>query len=147
MTRREGGYCHYTFFKLVWNKTNATCTAIFISSEEPGYRYGWSECGGPGASHSSHETSCRKTSRREWSVKENCRSRRSSIWRGVKRKQTTEGSPLVVAVFTVCCPAFITDAIQMSIRKSNRRNGGGPMQIFWTKLHSNDYFFLPSENR
>lgn len=141
MTRRELALCQHIFLvKLLYINIAVSCNAIYISSEKPGYWYGWSECGGPGASDSSHEASRRKTSRRKWSVKENCGSRRTSIWRGVKRKQTTEGSSLDVAVTTACCLTFIIDAIQMSIRKSNGWKRGGPMQIFWTKLLSSDFF-------
>ena len=126
MTRRELALCQHIFLvELLYINVAVSCNAIYISSEEPGYWYGWSECRGPGASDSSHEASRRKTARRKWSVKENCGSRRTSIWRGVKRKQTTEGSSLDVAV-TACCLMFIIDAIQMLIRKSNK----------WKRPHS-----------
>ena len=140
MTRRELALCQHIFLvELLYINVAVSCNAIYISSEEPGYWYGWSECRGPGASNSSHEASRRKTARRKWSVKENCGSRRTSIWRGVKRKQTTEGSSLDVAV-TACCLMFVIDAIQMLIRKSNKWKRGGPIQIFWTNLYCIDCF-------
>ena len=64
----------------------------FISSEEPGYWYGWSERGGPGASDCCHEASSGKASRWKWSVEEDRRLRWTAIWGGYQREQTTQGN-------------------------------------------------------
>ena len=65
---------------------------VFISSEEPGYWYGRSECGGPGASDCCHEASSGKASGWKWPVKEDRRLRRTAIWGGYQREQTTQGN-------------------------------------------------------
>lgn len=63
------------------------CTYHYFDlTEESGHWYGWSERRGSGESNSSHETSCGETSGREWSVKEDCWSRRPSVWWSVKGK-------------------------------------------------------------
>lgn len=51
--------------RVAFTESCRTFRNILFSPEEPGYWYGWSECGGPGASYSSYEASRRKTSRRK----------------------------------------------------------------------------------
>ena len=64
----------------------------FISSEEPGYWYGRSERGRPGASDCCYEASSGKASGWKWPVKEDRRLRRTAVWGGYQREQTTQGN-------------------------------------------------------